>query len=500
MKVSFQAPIIPESGTLVLLVAAERLLGPVAQELDVASGGTLARAMNGSRFTGKKDETLTILVPAGIGVDRVLLLGVGKPDQIDDGALQSAGGVVYAALEKAGPAAATVLAEGPDGCSTGADRMAALMAYGAQLRSYRFDQYKTTEKPDQKPTLQTLTFLTPEVEGAIAQFAKLEPVAAAVHAARDCVSEPPNVMTPAALAERARQVSVLGGDVEILDRSRLEAIGMRTLLAVAQGSANEPKVAVMRWNGDPAGPDAPPVAFIGKGVTFDTGGISIKPANGMEEMKFDMAGAAAVIGVMHALAGRKAKVNAVGVIGCVENMPSGTAQRPGDIVTSLSGQTVEIINTDAEGRLVLADALWYTQDRFKPKLMIDLATLTGAIIIALGHENAGLFSNNDELANQLTAAGRASGELVWRLPLAEAYDKDINADAADMRNIGTSRDAGSITAAQFLQRFVNQVPWAHLDIAGTAWLKKDTALAPKGATGFGVRLLDRFVADVFETG
>jgi leucyl aminopeptidase len=272
---------------------------------------------------------------------------------------------------------------------------------------------------------------------------------------------------------------------------------MGALLGVGQGSARPPRLVVMEWKGAKA-KNAQPVAFIGKGVTFDTGGISIKPADGMWDMKWDMAGAAVVIGLMKALAGRKAKVNAVGVVGLVENMPSGAAQRPGDIVTSISGQTIEVLNTDAEGRLVLADALWYCQDRFKPKFMIDLATLTGAIIIALGHENAGLFSNNDELANRIVAAGKAVGEPVWRLPLGEAYDKLMDSDAADIKNISGSRDAGSITAAQFLQRFVNAVPWAHLDIAGTAWSKKDAPTVPKGATGFGLRLLDRLVADYYE--
>ncbi|HVO15064.1 MAG TPA: leucyl aminopeptidase, partial [Alphaproteobacteria bacterium] len=241
-----------------------------------------------------------------------------------------------------------------------------------------------------------------------------------------------------------------------------------------------------------------PVAFIGKGITFDTGGISIKPAANMEDMKWDMGGSGVVIGLMRALAGRKAKVNAIGVVALAENMPSGTAQRPGDIVTSMSGQTIEVINTDAEGRLVLADALWYTQDRFKPQFMVDLATLTGAIIISLGSEHAGLFSNDDKLAERLSAAGKETGELLWRLPLAEAYDKDINSDAADMKNVGSGRGAGSITAAQFLQRFVNKVPWAHLDIAGTTWSKKDTATVPKGATAFGLRLLDRFVQEHYE--
>jgi leucyl aminopeptidase len=299
------------------------------------------------------------------------------------------------------------------------------------------------------------------------------------------------------LAEQAAGLSSLGLDVEVLDPRQLHDIGMHSLLAVGQGSARPSRVVVMQWRG--AG-DAAPLGFIGKGVTFDTGGISIKPAAGMGDMKWDMAGAGVVIGLMRLLAARKAKVNAVGIVGLVENMPSGTAQRPGDIVQSLSGQTIEVLNTDAEGRLVLADVLWYCQDRFKPKLMVDLATLTGAVIVALGHDYAGLFANDDELAERLMAAGKAVDELLWRLPLADSYDRAINTDAADVKNIAGDRAAGSIIGAQFLKRFVNNVPWAHLDIAGVAWSKKDAPTVPKGATAFGVRLLDRFVAEHYEKG
>jgi leucyl aminopeptidase len=285
----------------------------------------------------------------------------------------------------------------------------------------------------------------------------------------------------------------------VLDKREMQRLGMGALLGVAQGSVRDPRLVVLRWDGAPRAKDKRPVAFIGKGVTFDTGGISIKPAGGMEDMKWDMGGAGVVIGLMMALAGRKAKVNAVGVAGLVENMPSGTAQRPGDVVTTMSGQTIEVINTDAEGRLVLADVLWYAHSTFKPKFMINLATLTGAIVISLGTYQAGLFSNNDELANRLIAAGKAIDERLWRMPLGEKYDKDINSDIADMKNVGKGREAGSVTAAQFLQRFVNDVPWAHLDIAGVAWMRNgENPLVPKGATGFGVRLLDRLVHDHYE--
>jgi leucyl aminopeptidase len=332
-------------------------------------------------------------------------------------------------------------------------------------------------------------------------FADMEKVAEGVFFTRDLVSEPANVIFPKSLAAEAKKLTKLGVKVQVLGIAEMRKLGMGALLGVGQGSAHESQLLIMRWDGAGTrgkGKAAAPVAFVGKGVTFDTGGISIKPAANMEDMKWDMGGAGAVIGAMRALAGRKAKANVIGVCALVENMPSGTAQRPGDIVTSMSGQTIEVINTDAEGRLVLADALWYVQEKFKPRAIVDLATLTGAIIIALGHEYAGLFANDDKLSEKLTAAGTAVGEGLWRLPLGDAYDKAIDSDAADMKNVG-NRAGGSITAAQFLQRFIKKgTPWAHLDIAGVAWASKGKSTVPKGGTGFGVRLLDRFVADTYE--
>jgi leucyl aminopeptidase len=326
----------------------------------------------------------------------------------------------------------------------------------------------------------------------------MQAVADGVFMTRDLVSEPPNVLTPAECAERCKALTKLGVEVEILGPKEMRKLGFGALLGVAQGSVQEPRMVVMKWMGAPKGKKASrPLAFIGKGVTFDTGGISIKPAGGMEDMKWDMAGAGTVIGLMAALAGRKAKADVVGLVGLVENMPSGNAQRPGDVVTSASGQTIEVINTDAEGRLVLADVIHYCIEKFDPRFMVDLATLTGAIIVALGHEHAGLFSNDDTLASRIEAAGRMVGEGAWRMPLGEAYDKQIKSDIADMKNVG-GRPGGSITAAQFIQRFVQGKPWAHLDIAGTAWSGKDTPTAPKGATAYGVRLLDRLVAEHYE--
>ena len=314
--------------------------------------------------------------------------------------------------------------------------------------------------------------------------------------ARDLVNEPANVLGPVEFADRIAALADEGLEVEILDEKRLSELGMRAILGVAQGSPRPARLAIMRWNG--ASGDAPPLAFVGKGVVFDTGGVSIKPAAGMEDMKGDMGGAAAVVGLMRALAGRKAKVDAVGVVGLVENAIDGNAQRPGDIVTALSGTTVEVLNTDAEGRLVLADALWYCQDRFKPRFMVNLATLTGAIIVALGNQHAGLFSNDDALADQLLAAGLETGEKVWRMPLGPEYDKMIEGKFADIKNIGNGRAAGSITAAQFLKRFVNDVPWAHLDVAGTAMGSPANEYNQSWGSGFGVRLLDRFIAANYE--
>jgi leucyl aminopeptidase len=445
--------------------------------------------MKASRFEGRSRQFLDLLSPSGMPNHRIVLVGLGAEKAIDELATQALGGAVVAHLNGAGETAATVFLDD----LAAADQL----AFGARLRAYRFDKYRTRETAKDKPTLRALTLTAAAPAAARRAFAQLDKVADGVVLTRDLVSEPANVIYPETLARAARGLSRLGVKVEVLDEKRMKSLGMEALLGVAQGSARPPRLVVMRWNGAPKSRKGKPLAFVGKGVTFDTGGISLKPPAGMEDMKWDMGGAGIVIGLMKALAGRRAKVDAVGVIGLVENMPSGTAQRPGDIVTSMSGQTIEVLNTDAEGRLVLADALWYTQDRFNPRLIVDLATLTGAIVVALGTEYAGMMSNNDALADRLTKAGLATGDKVWRMPLHDSYDKQINTDAADVKNIG-NREAGSITAAQFLQRFVNKVPWAHLDIAGVTWSKKDAPTVPKGGTGYGVRLLDRFVADYYE--
>jgi leucyl aminopeptidase len=487
LNVAFTGPTLPASGALVLFVAEDTRPSGLWQQADEATGGAITRAMEAAEFKGGKGKSCVILAP-GAGLSRVVAIGLGKAAEINARRLEEAGGHAAAALGREDSAALAA-----DGLTA---EQAAHAALGAVLRAYRFDRYRTKEKPEDKPRLARLSVLAADPRQAEAAFAPLRAVARGVFLSRDLVSEPPNVLNPAEMAERCRSLRELGVEVEVLGPQEMRRLGFGALLGVSQGSANEPRMVVMRWNG--AG-EGKPVAFIGKGVTFDTGGISIKPAGGMEDMKWDMAGAGTVVGLMAALAGRKAKADVVGLVGLVENMPSGTAQRPGDVVRSYSGQTIEVINTDAEGRLVLADVLWYCQEKFDPRFMVNLATLTGAIIISLGHEHAGLFSNDDTLAERLVAAGRATGEKLWRMPLDEAYDRQIKSDIADMKNVG-GRPGGSITAAQFLKRFVNDKPWAHLDIAGTAWATKDAACVPKGATAFGVRLLDRLVAEHYEQG
>ncbi|MCG8547627.1 MAG: leucyl aminopeptidase [Alphaproteobacteria bacterium] len=490
MKINFAEPALPKSGALVVGVGKDNKLGAAAERVDKATDGAVQRALKNSKFKGKAEQLLEIVAPAGVSLSRVILAGVG--DGLDERAQANLGGRVLARLTGAGERSATIAVDiGVDDPS----RASAQIAYGALLRSYRFTKYKKKKKKNDEAELSTLRFTVKGAAAARRAFAPLSKVADGVFFTRDLVSEPPNILYPQSFAREVRKLNKLGVTVQVLGEKQMAKLGMGTLLGVGQGSRRESQLVVMQWKG--GAQNAKPIAFIGKGVTFDTGGISLKPAQGMGDMKWDMGGAGAVSGLMKAVAGRKAKANVIGILGLVENMPDGNAQRPGDIVTSMSGQTVEVLNTDAEGRLVLADAMWYCQKRFKPAFMIDLATLTGAIIVSLGHEYAGLFSNNDELCERLSAAGEATGEKVWRMPLHRTYDKMLDSDAADMKNIG-GRDAGSITAAQFLQRFTNDVPWAHLDIAGMAWSSKTTDTVPKGGTGYGVRLLDRLIKDYYE--
>ena len=505
MKISFANLAVPATGAIVVGVMEGRKLTDSAAAVDKATGGAVTRAIKASSFKGGKHHSLTIMTPAG-KIARVVCVGLGKAKDITRLELQTLGGNIVKTLG-AHAATAQVLVDAVKGCDLKPHEMAAEIAMGAKLGSYQFDKYKTKKKDHDKRQLKEVKLLCKLAAKAKTAFFDGDKVADGVFFTRDLVSEPANVLYPETLAAQAKTLSKLGVKVEVLSQAQMTKLGMGALVGVAMGSQHEAKMVVMQWNGKPkkarakgakASKADAPVAFIGKGVTFDSGGISIKPSGGMEDMKWDMGGAGVVIGLMKALAGRKAKVNVVGVVGLVENMPSGTAQRPGDIVTSMSGQTIEVLNTDAEGRLVLADALWYTKERFKPHTMIDLATLTGAILVALGEgQYAGLFSNDDDLAWDIINAGKAVDEKAWMLPMNPAFDKMINSSIADMQNIGP-RWGGSITAAQFLKRFVGDTKWAHLDIAGMTWSKTGKATAPKGGTGYGVRLLDRWVKDKIE--
>jgi len=486
--IAFAKPALPKSGALVLPITEGAGLAGIGKALDEAMGGTIARALEAAKFKGRKGQSCTIWAP-GQGIAKLIATGLGKAEELTPEGAEAVGGGLVGAINQ--EREAVIAAEGLT------PALAASLAMGVRLRAWRFDRYRTKEKEEDKPKLERVVIATSEAAKAKAAFAPLQAVAEGVFITRELVSEPANILTPAEMADRCKKLEALGVTVEIMGPKEMKKLGFGALLGVAQGSDNEARMVTMRWNGAPKGSKKRPLAFIGKGVTFDTGGISIKPAGGMEDMKWDMAGAGTVVGLMAALAGRRAKCDVIGMVGLVENMPSGNAQRPGDVVTSYSGQTIEVINTDAEGRLVLADVMWYCQEKYDPAFMIDLATLTGAIIIALGHEYAGLFANDDGLAAKIEAAGKVTGEGCWRLPLGDDYDKQIKSDIADMKNVG-GRPGGSITAAQFIQRYVNGKPWAHLDIAGTAWSSKDKPTVPKGASAFGVRLLDRLVADNYE--
>ena len=457
--------------------------------------GVLAKAAKIGKFTGKALSTLDVIAPHGSPADRIVLLGLGDAGGVGDHDWLKAGGA--AAAKSRSAEKITVFLDAPGLEVTG--KAAADFALGMEMNAYGFESYKTRKSDDEPKAAQKpvkVTIVTGTVIAAKKAFTTAQAVGEGVFLARDLVNEPANVLGPVEFAARAKELEKLGVDVEILTEREMKKLGMGALLGVAQGSSRPPRLVVMQWKGGKA--KERPVAFIGKGVVFDTGGISIKPASGMEEMKGDMGGAAAVTGLMHVLAARKAAVNAIGIIGLVENMPDGSAQRPGDIVTSMSGQTIEVINTDAEGRLVLGDALWYCNDRFKPQLMIDLATLTGAIMVALSNHYAGLFSNDDRLAEQLLAAGLATQERLWRMPLGKEYDKMIDSKFADMKNTG-GRHGGSVTAAQFLKRFVKDTPWAHLDIAGTAMGSPTDEINQSWGSGFGVRLLDQLVRANYES-
>jgi leucyl aminopeptidase len=483
----------PFKGVLIVFCEEGLKLGPAARRALAPTGDLIPRVARAERFTGKSGSALEIVAPTGLAATRLIILGVGKAGSLKAQDFVRLGGSAMGRVPSAA-GLAIIFAELSGGALK--PEQAADVALGTQLRAYVFDRYKTKRKEGEDPPVK------PQVDIAVANppaakraWQTREAVAEGVTLARDLVNEPPNVLFPAEFARRATALKKLGVAVDVLDVPAMKRLGMNALLGVGQGSEHDSRFVVMRWNGAKKG--ARPVAFIGKGVCFDTGGISIKPAASMEDMKGDMAGAACVVGLMHALAARKARVNAVGAVGLVENMPDGRSQRPGDIVKTMNGQTIEIINTDAEGRLVLADVLHYVNTRHKPRFMIDLATLTGAIIVALGQEYAGMFGNDDRLCDRVTKAGLTTGERVWRMPLGPEYDKMIDSKFADMKNTG-GRYGGSITAAQLLARFVDRTPWVHLDIAGTGFASTQTDTNKSWGSGWGVRLLNELVAEHYE--
>ena len=456
-------------------------------EISLEQADMVRTAAKAARFEGKTGQTFQTFVTEGDAVVQVILTGIGKGERSD---CEAAGGAVVAKLITSGVKHLAINNSGLD------QEQLARLLFGAKLRCWRIDKYRTTMPEHTKPTLAAITVLDTAMESAQA-WQDLSAVADGVALTRELVSEPANVIYPESFVARCEELQEMGVEFTLLGQEEMEKLGMGALLGVSQGSVRPPRLLAMRWDGT-NGAQKKPLALVGKGVTFDTGGISLKPPAGMEDMKWDMGGAGAVAGTMKALAGRKAKAHVVGVCGLVENMPDGNAQRPGDVVTSMSGQTIEVINTDAEGRLVLCDALHWTQETFEPEVVVNLATLTGAIIVSLGNEHAGCFSNDDDLSDDLLAAGKTAGDPLWRFPLSAAYDKQINSPIADMKNVG-GKGAGSITAAQFLKRFIKDgVKWAHLDIAGMVWADKPGPVWDKGATGFGVRLLDQYVADNFE--
>ncbi|AGI68293.1 cytosol aminopeptidase PepA [Octadecabacter antarcticus 307] len=469
------------AGAIAIFATPDGKLGLAARKLNALTKKAVARAVESTQFEKlKTGDAIALSFPAGIAAAKVIVVKLGRRPSVEDA--RKAG----ASIAKARGEADVLILGGNIG------RMEDV-ALGTALRSYTFTPHKTGDK-DTLGAIEVMVTAPSDLQAA-ADVAMA--VAQGVVFTRDLTNEPANVLTTTEFADRLVELENLGMTVEVLEEDALEELGMGSLLCVGLGSASPSKVVVMQWNG---GGDEAPFALVGKGVVFDTGGISLKPAGGMEDMTMDMGGAGVVAGVMKTLALRKARANVVGLVGLVENMPSDRATRPGDVVTSMKGDTIEVINTDAEGRLVLADVVWYAQDRFKPTGVINLATLTGAVIVALGHENAGVFSNNDDLTNGFMKAAQAEGEGAWRLPMSAAYDAKLKSRIADVKNVG-GREAGSITAAQFIKRFIkDDMPWIHLDIAGVASVKAETALAPVGATGWGVMALNRFIADGYEAG
>jgi leucyl aminopeptidase len=500
MEISILKPDQVKSEIAIFLIGEDLKIKGLLKSADADINGSISNSMKVKKtFKGENGQIMSV-ISLESEYRQILLLGIGKEQEINEISLQKAGGKLASYLNLSELSSAAVFIDNLPGNKIAAEHILCNIALGVRLRSYAFNRYFLDKKNDHRLFLKKMIFAIDNVEVAKHKVKEIEILADSVFLARDLVSQPPNILYPASYSVECKKLQKESGlKVTVLNAKDLAKLKMNALLGVGNASERESQVVVMEWYGHPSGKKEAPVALIGKGVTFDSGGISIKPSTGMADMKYDMAGSAAVVGAMRALAKRKAKVNAIGVIGLVENMPDGKAQRPADVVVSMSGQSIEVDNTDAEGRLVLADVLWYTQSKYRPKIMIDLATLTGAIVVALGENSyAGLFSNDEDLAKEIIAAGDSVNEKVWRMPLSDLYDKQINSDIADVRNTGSGRGASSSTAAQFLKRFVNGCRWAHLDIAGMVWDKLGGDLNPKGATGYGVRLLHKVIQDHYE--
>ena len=488
MKVSFVSKL-TEKDEILALVTDKKSLSEF-RELDKNLMSKINHAVSNENFEFNKFSSLEIINGKDSSFSKIIIISPGQKNLISGNDLAIIGGKINQISSKSKNKKVSILVAN----EFSDDESLVEIGFGATLNTYKFDKYKTKKKATKQ--INEITIISKNAAKLKNKFKQKNSVAQGIFLARDLVNEPSNILNPEAYAKKIKGLSKFGLKVEVLNETKMKKLGMWSLLGVGRGSQYESQLVIMKWDGNKS-KKTKPLCFVGKGVCFDSGGISLKPGNKMEEMIGDMGGSAAVVGLMKALALRKAKVNVVGVVGLVENMPDGTAQKPGDIIKSMSGQTIEIQNTDAEGRLVLADALWYAQDKYKPELMIDLATLTGAIVMSLGNKMAGIFSNNDDLSDKLMDAGRVSGDNVWRLPLSESYDRMINSKFADMKNIGIG-GAGSITAAQFLKRFVNKVPWAHIDIAGTATGMDKTSINTSWATGFGVNLLNTLISKFYE--
>lgn len=487
MDILFKKNDLSNDTALIVGIYENLLLTKTAKKIDALLNGKLLKALKNNKFSGKAGQTQELIPQDALSARRLICLGLGKKEKISELAACRIGAYAANALLTSGEATVEFAVD---------DLPAAAVGFGAKIASYRFTKHKTQFKAP--VTLKEFYILTEKPQVAQNLYEPYFAISKGIHTARDLVNEPANIINPIAFAKRAEELQKYGLTTEVYDEKQLKAKGLNMMLGVAQGSVNPPRLVVVQWRGKPQDKNTHAV-LVGKGVTFDSGGLSLKPSKGMEDMKEDLAGAATALGTLQALAMQRAKVNVAAVMAMVENMPSGTAQRPGDIIKSLAGITVEVINTDAEGRLVLGDALWYAQERFKSPILIDLASLTGAIIVALGTDIAGLFSNDDLLAKQMEKASAESGEKLWRLPFDELFEDDIVSDIADIKNACSSRAAGSITAATFLKRFIlPETKWAHLDIAGVALREKNGLLGPKGGSGFGVWLLNKYIRDNLE--